>query len=287
MVYKPYYPARNAWHRVLVFILLNSLIWWAAFSVSRHYLDGADMVENYAWGINWQWGSNKHPPMFGWITAAWFTLFPTADWAYYLLNELNLGAAFVLLALAMRRLLLPPQVFVALVLTALATCFGADSGYKYNADTGQLPFIAGFVWAVLVAVQERRWRYYLLAGVFAGAAVLTKYYALVLLLAVGLGIWLALRPPFRDLAMGGLAAGFVCLALVSPHLIWAAQHGWPTLHYMHAAHLVQAPQADVHALLEALMRVFLFGAVALVTWRIAFIRLPAPSPLHSEHRMPR
>jgi 4-amino-4-deoxy-L-arabinose transferase-like glycosyltransferase len=164
LVDEAFHPARNSWHRVLVFIILNSLVWWATFSVSRHYLDGSDMVENYAWGINWQWGTNKHPPLFGWITAAWFTLFPTTDWAYYLLNELSLGVAFVLLALAMRRVLTPQRVFVALTLTALATCFGADSGYKYNADTAQLPFIAGFLWAVLVAVQERRWGYYLLAG---------------------------------------------------------------------------------------------------------------------------
>lgn len=287
MVYKDSLPAPNSWHRGLVFILLNSLIWWAAFSVSRHYLDGADMVENYAWGINWQWGSNKHPPMFGWVAAAWFTVFPTADWAYYLLNELNLGAAFVLLALAMRRVLSFPQVFVALALTALATCFGADSGYKYNADTGQLPFVAGFLWAALAGVQERRSRYYLLAGVFAGAAVLTKYYALVLLLAVGLSIWLSLRPPFRDMVKGSLLAGVVGLALVSPHLFWAAQHGWPTLHYMHSAHLVQAPEGGAPALSDALQRVFLFGAVALATWRLALIRLPGSVPPQSESRTPR
>lgn len=281
------HTARNSWHQVLVFIRLNSLIWWAAFSISRHYLDGSDMVENYAWGMNWQWGTNKHPPLFGWIAAAWFTLFPTTDWAYYLLNEFNLGAAFVLLALALRRVLYPRQVFVALALTALATCFGADSGYKYNADTGQLPFIAGFLWAVLVATQERRSGYYLLAGVFAAAAVLTKYYALVLLLAIGLSIRLCLRPRFPDLVLGGMLAGLVCLAFVSPHLFWAAQHGWPTLHYMRAAHLAQAPQAGVHAFLEILMRALLFGALTLVIWRIAFTRLPGSADLPLEDRIPR
>ncbi|MGO9446172.1 MAG: hypothetical protein ACLPXB_15560, partial [Thiobacillaceae bacterium] len=106
------YPYRR-W--TALYILAFCLVWWAAFSISRSYLDSADMVENYAWGREWQWGTNKHPPLFGWITAAWFAIVPTKDWAYYLLNELNLGAALWMITLAMGRTMSADKVLTAVV----------------------------------------------------------------------------------------------------------------------------------------------------------------------------
>ncbi len=68
-----------------------AVLFWTAYSTQTQYnLDGyGDMVENYGWGIGWQWGYSKHPPLFGWITAAWFELFPRTDSAYYLLSAVN------------------------------------------------------------------------------------------------------------------------------------------------------------------------------------------------------
>jgi len=190
-------PDSPSARRTLLYILAFCLVWWGIFAATRHYLDGADMVENYAWGMEWQWGTNKHPPLFGWITAAWFRLFPIGDNAYYLLNQVNLAIALGLLALAMKRLLSWDAVLVAVVLTTLGTHFGPDSGFKYNANTALLPFVAGFVWSLLHAVELGRARWFVLAGVFAAAALLTKYYALVLIAATGLAILVSLRPPPR------------------------------------------------------------------------------------------
>lgn len=250
------------------------LVWWAAFSISRHSLDSADMVENYAWGKEWQWGTNKHPPLFGWIAAAWFSLFPTTDWAYYLLNELNLGAALVLMALAMGRVLSPEKVLAAIILTSLCSHFGPDSGYKYNANTAQLPFIAGFTWSMLHAIEGRRPVWFILVGAFGAAAMLTKYYALVLFLAIGLGLLISLRPPPAELLKGLVLAAITALVLVSPHLIWSIQHGWPGLHYMHAAHEAADEITGFKAYLIAIWGGFLFSFVALIAWGGSLIRLP-------------
>jgi 4-amino-4-deoxy-L-arabinose transferase-like glycosyltransferase len=255
------------------------------FSISRHYLDGADMVENYAWGQEWQWGNNKHPPLFGWIVAAWFKLFPISDWAYYLLNELNLGVALIFLALAMGRLHSPEKVLAAVILTSLGSHFGPDSGYKYNANTAQLPFIAGFAWSMLHAVENRQKLWFIAAGIFGAAALLTKYYALVLFLAIGLGILYSLRPPLAGLLKGLSLTTLTTLLLVSPHLIWSVQHGWPSLHYMHAAHEVMAQASELDADLTAIVGSFLFSVIAILVWGSLLVRLP-PSVSH-EKRKPR
>jgi 4-amino-4-deoxy-L-arabinose transferase-like glycosyltransferase len=258
----------------LLYILAYCLVWWGIFTFSRHYLDGADMVENYAWGMEWQWGTNKHPPLFGWITAAWFRLFPVSDGAYYLLNQVNLAVALGLMALAMKRLLSREKILVAIVLTTLASHFGPDSGFKYNANTALLPFVAGFVWSLLHALEQARTRWFILAGVFAAAALLTKYYALVLFAAIGLAVLITLRPPLMPLLKGTLIAGATALLLVTPHIEWSIQHGWPSLHYMHAAHETPGETGGLRAYVVALVGAVGFSALALLAWGGSLVRLP-------------
>jgi 4-amino-4-deoxy-L-arabinose transferase-like glycosyltransferase len=258
----------------VLYIVAFCLVWWAVFSFSRHYLDSADMVENYAWGQEWQWGNNKHPPLFGWIVAAWFKLFPATDWAYYLLNELNLGVALFLMALAMRRVLSADKVLAAIVLTSLVSHFGPDSGYKYNANTAQLPFIAGFAWSMLNAAENRRPGWFIAAGFFAAAALLTKYYVLVLFLAIGMGLLISLRPRLSDLPKGLGLSVITAGLLVTPHVIWSIRHGWPSLHYMHAAHETESHATVLDAYYETIKGTFLFSALPILAWAGSLIRLP-------------
>lgn len=257
-----------------MYILAFCLVWWAAFSISRSYLDSADMVENYAWGREWQWGTNKHPPLFGWITAAWFAIVPTKDWAYYLLNELNLGAALWMITLAMGRTMSADKVLTAVVLTSLCTHFGPDSGFKYNANTAQLPFVAGFTWTMLRATERNRYAWFIAAGIFGAAAILTKYYALVLMLAIGLGMLITLRPPLAAFIMGSALTAATAFLLVLPHVLWSIDHGWPSLHYMHAAHESVESATGLRAYVIAVVGASLFSSIALLTWAGSLFRLP-------------
>ena len=253
------------------------LVWWAAFSISRHYLDGADMVENFAWGQEWQWGTNKHPPLFSWIVAAWFSVFPATDWAYYLLNELNVGVSLWLLALAMRRVMPPEKVLAAVVLTSLGSHFGPDSGFKYNANTAQLPFIAGYTWAMISAMESHQRRWFAVAGIFAGAALLTKYYAVVLLAAIGVGLLISLRPSLQEWFKGMVLTGTIVAILVLPHVIWSIRHGWPSLNYMHAAHEMTASVSSLRAYLIAFSGSIGFSIVSIFLWLSALYRLGTTS----------
>lgn len=281
-----YRPDSAIPRRTLLYILVFCLTWWGIFATTRHYLDGADMVENYAWGMEWQWGTNKHPPLFGWITAAWFRLFPVGDDAYYLLNQVNLAIALGLLALAMKRVLGWEKVLIATVLTTLVSHFGPDSGFKYNANTALLPFVAGFVWSLLHAFERGRTRWFVLAGVFAAAALLTKYYALVLFAAIGLAMLITLRPPLIPLLKGTALTGATALLLVTPHIAWSIHHGWPSLHYMHAAHEAMAEGGGLRAYVVALAGALGFSALALLAWGGSLIRLPT-GPVDAVPRPPR
>jgi hypothetical protein len=267
----------DPWSITLLYILLNSLVWWIIFSTTRHYLDHADMVENYAWGIQGTWGNNKHPPLLGWIVAAWFTLLPTTDWAYYLLNEINLALALLFLACALRRILPPEKILIAIVLTTFITQWGPDSGYKYNANSALFPWITGFLWAMTSAcTQSTHARgYFLLAGLFAGAALLTKYYAAILLLAIFLSVLYRLYG-FRSKRWFVIEAigisGTVALILTTPHWVWSWNHHWPSLHYMHNTHHSTGIWPQLKASGQMLLGTVLFASVMIILWGLSFIR---------------
>ena len=221
-------------------ILVNAVVWWLCYVLSRAHLDPyGDMVEAYAWGINWVWGYDKHPPLSGWVAAAWFTVFPSRDWAYYLLAVANQALAFWWLYLAARRVVSERAAYVALGLTMLVPLFGPDTGFKYNANSAMLPWVAGFAWAMLHAIRRQSTGYAILAGVFVALTFLSKYYAAVVLGAVALALlWQWRRDPYA-LVGPGVIATLVAAVLVTPHLAWAARHHWPTLHYAIDSHAIE------------------------------------------------
>ena len=265
----------------LIYILVFCLSWWGIYLLGRHGLDGRDMVEAYAWGQEWQWGTNKHPPMSGWIVAAWFTLMPTTEAMFYLLNQVNLALALWLLALAMRSYLRWDQILLAIVLTSLGTHFGPDQGFKYNANTAMLPFVAGFTWSLLRGLSDARLRWLVLAGVFAAGAMLAKYFALVLIASIGIGVAVTVRPPLATLCKAASVAGLVAALLCVPHVWWSVQHGWPGLHYMRSSHVAGAAGADLAAYAVTVGDYIHFSGLALAVWALSLwrARRPAPSAL--------
>ena len=54
-----------------------------------------DTIEALAWGGNLDWGFNKHPPVSAFFPEFFYQIFGPQDWAYYLLSQLFVVTAFV------------------------------------------------------------------------------------------------------------------------------------------------------------------------------------------------
>src|SRR5262249_6933342 len=53
----------------------------------------SDMSEQYVLSRELAWGYPKHPPLAMAVVRAWFAIFPTTEWAYYLLAVATAGLA--------------------------------------------------------------------------------------------------------------------------------------------------------------------------------------------------
>lgn len=81
-------------------VLGNALLWVAALAILKFaQVLHSDSTEAFAWGQTLAWGSGKHPPMAGWVARAWFSVFPTSDWAFYALAMAVTGATVLLIRL--------------------------------------------------------------------------------------------------------------------------------------------------------------------------------------------
>ena len=215
-----------------VLALVAGVLFWTAYaSFTRYNLDAyGDMLENYAWGIGWQWGYSKHPPLFGWITAAWFSILPRADWAYYLLSATNSGLAILVILLVARDFMGRAHQHVLVIVAWFLPAFGFLA-IKYNANAAMLPFWALCLLFYLRMLERRRMADAVLLGVCGGLAMLAKYHSAVMILTFAL--FTVLDRQARPLLRTPLpwVTTVVALLVFAPHVLWLIDHDFAPIVY--------------------------------------------------------
>ena len=144
-----------------------------------------DVAEAYAWGQKFLLGYGKHPPLSGWIAGLWFMVFPATDWATYALAMTVVGSGLVICWLIALRVVDHRRAFFMVVMLALYPIF-TFKGFKYNADLAQLITLPLVVLAYLDAFDKRTARSGVWLGLAAAAALMTKYWTITMIGAVGL-----------------------------------------------------------------------------------------------------
>jgi 4-amino-4-deoxy-L-arabinose transferase-like glycosyltransferase len=189
-----------------------------------------DVAEAFAWGQKFQLGYGKHPPLAGWVAGLWFRMFPAANWAAYALAMTTLGCGLVISWLIALRVVDRRRAFFVVVMLALYPIFNFK-GFKYNPDLLQLVTLPLLVLAYLNAFEKRNWRAGLWLGLAGALALMTKYWVLTMIGAIGIA---ALLHPDRLLFLRSPAPWVAIATLVIamiPHLIWLKQVDFVPLTY--------------------------------------------------------
>ena len=145
------------------------------------------------------------------------------------------GTATVLLAAALAREMGGAswaQVLAAIAALVAPVCIGVDSTYSMNVL--EPLFWMGIALALAKLINGAGSRAWLAVGALAGLGVLDKHSTAFFVVAFVAG---ALATPFRNrMRCKEFALGIaIALALVAPHVVWQAAHGWPTLEFLRRA----------------------------------------------------
>jgi 4-amino-4-deoxy-L-arabinose transferase-like glycosyltransferase len=189
-----------------------------------------DVAEAFAWGQKFQLGYGKHPPLAGWVAGLWFRMFPVADWATYALAMATLACGLVVSWLIALRVVDYRRAFFVVVMLALYPIFNFK-GFKYNPDLLQLVTLPLLVLTYLHAFEKRTARSGLWLGLAGALALMTKYWVLTMIGAVGLA---ALIHPDRLKFLRAPApwvAIVAAIALMIPHLMWLREVDFVPLTY--------------------------------------------------------
>ena len=185
----------------------------------------------------WTWSKESvisyldHPPMIAWCV----------DLGTRLFGDINFGVRFSgLLAMTIMEALLADIVWRTTrdgryaILAALLPEASLNYGLlivKVVPDTPLVVFSLAMVWSLVRLASSGDKRWWLLAGVFGGLALLSKYIAILLLPAV---VAYAVLPPWRKEQLASpypWLAAIIALVIFSPVLTWNAAHDWASFRF--------------------------------------------------------
>lgn len=222
----------------------------AALTILRLIFAGiAELLpeEAYYWTY-WKhpaWSYFDHPPMVAWVIGLGTSLFGDNEFGVRF-GTITLSAASCALLFLVGRFWFgeKPALWAALLYAALPVFAGA--GFIVTPDQPLLFFWLLALWAFSNAVRFGKWRDWLLGGIAFGAALLSKYYAL--LLGPSLLLFLALSREHRRwlLRPQPWIAFALALGVFSPVIMWNAQHQWASFLFQSTRTATSHPQTLRH-----------------------------------------
>lgn len=199
---------------------------WSRFNLD----EWGDMAENYAWGVLWQWGYFKHPPFFGWAAAAWFSIMPHTDLAYYIFASLNVTVTLLILwRIAKRYGSSDFQLFV--ILCAVVIPPFTFQAIKYNANAAMTPVWAAAFLFYLRGLEKQRWYDAVALGAMVGIAMLTKYHSAVLVVALLVHALSDRQARPILFSLFGLLTALASIAVFAGHAIWLIDNDFRPITY--------------------------------------------------------
>ena len=215
------------------FITIHLFLWTLVPFLTNKNLP-LDVIEALAWGSNLDWGFNKHPPGSAFFPEIFYQIFGAQDWAYYLLSQIFVVIAFMVVFKFAEELFKNKTLSLISVLLLEGIYFYNFTTPEFNVNVCQLPFWALCVyysWKLFnkedMTIKDCVW-----LGVFAAIGFLSKYLFIYLLVAIDtLFFYVIFIKKYKKFNFKYLISLEVFIVLLVPHLIWLTNNDYVTITY--------------------------------------------------------
>jgi len=225
---------KNNTHKFFyIFLIVHLCLWTLVPTLTNSNLP-IDTIEALAWGGNLDWGFNKHPPGSAFFPEVFYQIFGPQDWAYYLLSQLFVVIAFVVVFKFAEELLKNKTLSLISVLLLEGIYFYNFTTPEFNVNVCQLPFwslCVYYSWK-LFDKQTINFKDCFLLGAFAAIGFLSKYLFIYLLIAIDLlFFYIIFFKKYKKFNFKYLISLEVFIVLLVPHLIWLTNNDYITVTY--------------------------------------------------------
>ncbi|CAO5678833.1 MAG: hypothetical protein HEEMFOPI_00419 [Holosporales bacterium] len=205
--------------RIAIFIIAH-LILWTFIPVFLKSWICKDMTEHYLWGLEMQWGYYRHPPFLSWLINWWFMIFPTTNFWYYLLSQVNIATGFIFIYLTVSRLLSKEKAYVAVIMLELVYFYFFS--FKLHHDSILLSLWPICIFFAYKAFKDNHLLSWIMLGIFGAIAMLTKYFSVILLISLfGFYVFQNKNNFLKALLKPGpIIAIVLFFSFMTPHILW-------------------------------------------------------------------
>lgn len=205
----------------ICFLIMHFLV-WSLIPLLRRSLP-MDSIEAVVWGNYCNWGTNKHPPLSGFLAYWAYFLGNGSHYALYALSQCCVVAGFIYIYKLACRFLEREKAVLSVMLLEGVIYYGF-SALEFNVNVVSLALWPAAAYYFYKALDGGRAADWVLTGIFAGLNLLNKYTSLILLAAMFLLMVCDKTSRRRFKEAGPYFAALVCLAVVLPHIAWLYRH---------------------------------------------------------------
>lgn len=198
-------------------------------ALARHTLP-MDALEGTIWGHQLEWGYDKNPFLNGWLTRLALELGGSSGWLTYFFCQVSVGLCFWAVWQLAKKMVAPFYALIAVLLLEGMQYYNLHA-IDFNDNTLELSTWALTILFFYHGVTTGKLRDWLLTGLFAGLAMMAKYFTAMLLVPMLFFLVLdkTARQQFKN---KNLYWGCVVFcAVITPHVLWLFQHDFVTVNY--------------------------------------------------------
>lgn len=221
---------------LLCIFVITHIVLWSILPLLREILP-IDASECIIWGSYIDFGTNKHPPLAGWLAYFVYSIFKS-DFSIYLLGQLFIGAGFIYIYKIGKLFFSDIKALFAVLLLEISYIYTYMGIYEgFNPNFLLLFFLPFLTYYFYKCIHEDGLKNWIILGLGYGLAFIGKYQTIMLFASMLTYLVCTKngRTQFKKKEI--YIAGIIALLCILPHFTWLYNHDLFSLNYFRLCEL--------------------------------------------------
>ncbi len=212
-----------------LFLGVHAFVWTLLPYLCRRTLP-MDSMEAIVWGGFWEFGTNKHPPLSGFLIYPFYNLLAESSFSVYLLSQLCIVIGLIYIYKLASCFMSQQKAMLAAMMMEGVVYYTVTSA-EYNVNIVSLALWPMNVYYFYQGLKYNKLKDWSLFGVLSALNILNKYVSGILF--VPMLAYVLFTPKGREVfkRFGAYLAVVIAVLLCLPHILWLCQYDFYTLSY--------------------------------------------------------